>query len=232
MRHRQSFYHREQHILDAAEQILLDSGVAEVVLDDLAQSLGIAKGTLYKHFKSKDELYLRLLIRYERQLLAINSINDSAMASLARLMLQALLEPQRAMTFFALEERLSTQAVGMKQLFDELYEVRHQRMKIVFAQTKAYLHSQGSSIDAKHYLASVWAMAQGGANLLNSSFYQRVLGRRDVLIVGFLVQALTLAMTHQTAPIKPLSKPTPTTTNEEKIKDDFSPFGKLAPPSL
>lgn len=77
MRRRQTtFFEREQNILATAEQLLLESGNGDIKLDELASQLDIAKGTLYKHIASKDELYLKILIRYEKSLADINAIKD------------------------------------------------------------------------------------------------------------------------------------------------------------
>ena len=59
---------RESKILQTAEQLILESGEGDLTLDSLAQHLDLAKGTLYKHFASKDELLLRILIHDERKL--------------------------------------------------------------------------------------------------------------------------------------------------------------------
>ncbi len=59
------FRAREVLIFQIAEQLLLENGEAGMTLDALAAELDLAKGTLYKHFQSKDELYM-LLIIYQR----------------------------------------------------------------------------------------------------------------------------------------------------------------------
>ena len=63
------FKEREALIFDVAERLLLENGEMGMTLDALALELDLAKGTLYKHFQSKDELYLHLLIRNEQALL-------------------------------------------------------------------------------------------------------------------------------------------------------------------
>ena len=63
------FRAREALIFEVAEQLLLDNGEAGMTLDALAAELDLAKGTLYKHFQSKDELYMLLIVRNERMLL-------------------------------------------------------------------------------------------------------------------------------------------------------------------
>ena len=61
MSRQHQFKAREENILAMAEQLLLESGDGDITLDSLADQLDLAKGTLYKHFSSKDELYLRII---------------------------------------------------------------------------------------------------------------------------------------------------------------------------
>jgi AcrR family transcriptional regulator len=45
-------------ILDATDQILSRSGYKKMTIDDLAQTVGIGKGSVYLHFTSKEEIAL------------------------------------------------------------------------------------------------------------------------------------------------------------------------------
>lgn len=225
MRRRQTtFFEREQNILATAEQLLLESGNGDIKLDELASQLDIAKGTLYKHIASKDELYLKILIRYEKSLADINAIKDDPSAQITRMVLQLLLRPQRAMLFNQLEEHLASTKTGLSKQFAELYRIRRERMNDLLATTQLYLDSKNSHLSTRDYLSTIWAIGQGGASLLNSSFYQRYLGRRDTLIVSLVSQVLQLPALYPA----PTPKPTPVKLEP----DSFSPFGKLSPPSL
>lgn len=192
MSRQQQFKMREESILAMAEQLLLESGDGDITLDSLADQLDLAKGTLYKHFSSKDELYLRIIIRYEEQLFEINKIDDCASAGVSRMILQQLLNPQKAMLLNQIEERLAASVTGLNRLFAELYDIRRQRMMRLIDIASAYLQEQHSSMTTRDYLSSIWAMGQGGAGLLNSSFYQRYLGRRDTLRYALVSQMLDL----------------------------------------
>ena len=192
MSRQQQFKAREETILATAEQLLLDSGDGDITLDHLAEQLDLAKGTLYKHFSSKDELYLRIIIRYEEHLFEINNIDDSPSAGVARMIFQQLLNPQKAMLLNQIEERLAASVTGLNRLFGELYDIRRQRMKRLIDIASAYLQDERSSMSTRDYLSSIWALGQGGAGLLNSSFYQRYLGRRDTLRYAFIMQILEL----------------------------------------
>lgn len=59
----QTFKLRESAILDATTSILGDKGYDLMTMDDVANAVGISKPSLYKHFKSKEELTGAALIR-------------------------------------------------------------------------------------------------------------------------------------------------------------------------
>jgi AcrR family transcriptional regulator len=50
-------------ILDATERLLIRYGYAKMTMDDLAREVGVAKGTLYLHFPSKEEVVLSRIDR-------------------------------------------------------------------------------------------------------------------------------------------------------------------------
>lgn len=56
---------REQHIIDTAQTLLMTRGYNEINMNALAEAAGLAKGTLYLYFKTREELFLAL---YEQQL--------------------------------------------------------------------------------------------------------------------------------------------------------------------
>ena len=59
----------EDLILDAADQLLNRFGYKKMTMDNLAQEVGIGKGTLYLHFPSKEELVLAHIDRIVYRLL-------------------------------------------------------------------------------------------------------------------------------------------------------------------
>lgn len=199
MSRQQQFKAREDSILAMAEQLLLESGEGDITLDALAEQLDLAKGTLYKHFSSKDELYLRIIIRYEESLYHSTMVDDCPAAGVARIILQLLMNPQKAILLNQIEERLAASATGLNRLFTELYHIRRQRMQRALDVVGAYLDEQQSSMSTRDYLSSIWALGQGGAGLLNSSFYQRYLGDRTSLRCAFVKQILDMPAQYPTA---------------------------------
>lgn len=59
----QAFKLRESAILDAATSVLGTKGYDLMTMDDVAGAVGISKPSLYKHFKSKEDLVGEALIR-------------------------------------------------------------------------------------------------------------------------------------------------------------------------
>ena len=55
---------REDAILEATHELLAQKGFVAMTMDDVAQRVGIAKGSLYQHFKSKEELLAAVLISF------------------------------------------------------------------------------------------------------------------------------------------------------------------------
>ena len=74
-------------ILDAADRLLARYGYKKMTIDDVAKEVGIGKGTIYLHFKSKEEIALarvdRIVDRLNERLRAIADSNGSAAARFA-----------------------------------------------------------------------------------------------------------------------------------------------------
>jgi AcrR family transcriptional regulator len=55
---------RETSIINSAERLLLERGYFAINMDQVARTAGLAKGTVYLYFKTKEELFLTV---FERQ---------------------------------------------------------------------------------------------------------------------------------------------------------------------
>ena len=61
---------RKNEILDAAEELFAAKGYEETSTGDILDRVGIARGTLYYHFRSKEEILDALIERMNRVLIA------------------------------------------------------------------------------------------------------------------------------------------------------------------
>ncbi|NIM50870.1 MAG: TetR family transcriptional regulator [Gemmatimonadales bacterium] len=63
------FQRREREILDAALRLFDRDDWQSVTIEQIAEAAEIGKGTIYKHFANKDEIYARLDIDFHRRML-------------------------------------------------------------------------------------------------------------------------------------------------------------------
>ena len=120
------FRRREQEILDTALKLFLEQGEDSVTVEMIADAVGIGKGTIYKHFKSKAEVYLRLMLDYERDLNALLLSEDVAKdkEALARAYFEfRMRDPQRYRLFDRLEEKV-VKGNQVPEMVEQLHSIR------------------------------------------------------------------------------------------------------------
>ncbi|MBB3600709.1 AcrR family transcriptional regulator [Mycolicibacterium sp. BK556] len=59
--------HTRALLLDAAEAVFAEKGFTPATLDDIAHTAGYTKGAIYKHFSTKEDLFLAVSDRYWRR---------------------------------------------------------------------------------------------------------------------------------------------------------------------
>lgn len=59
--------HTRSLLLDAAEDVFAEKGFTAATLDDIAHVAGYTKGAIYKHFATKEDLFLAVSDRYWRR---------------------------------------------------------------------------------------------------------------------------------------------------------------------
>ena len=64
------FNRRESEILTAALTLFSRADWELVTVEEISRQAEVGKGTVYKHFESKDEIYARLALEFNRKLLA------------------------------------------------------------------------------------------------------------------------------------------------------------------
>jgi TetR/AcrR family transcriptional regulator len=70
--------HRREEIIDAAQKIFFEKGLAAATVDEIAESAELSKGTLYLYYKSKEDMYLGVIMRgMEKLYINFDSISAS-----------------------------------------------------------------------------------------------------------------------------------------------------------
>jgi len=176
------FRAREQDILNCAEQLFLGKGEDGVTVEMIAEKAGIGKGTVYKHFQSKDEIYLLLMIRYEQELAdtfcsmeldqagGSQSVQDKE--RLAREYFKFRMKnPQRYSLFDRLEGKLS-KVDALPELMAKLYSIRSSNLEVLsgFIQTRIDAGAL-EKVPVSYHIAAAWALVHGAVALSQSRFY-------------------------------------------------------------
>ncbi len=194
LRKSQEFRQREEEILTTALDLLLEYGDEKVTVELIADKVGIGKGTIYKHFNSKAEIYLRLMIDYERKL--SQAINEAmveekerdAKGAVARSYLSFRIKHnEKDHLFQRLEEKLV--ALGaVPEMIAELHGIRSSNLEGLAEIIRVRI-GEGLLEDvdpAFHYLAA-WALAQGAVALNHSKFFEDKLDNHREEFMQFIL---------------------------------------------
>lgn len=125
-------------ILDAAEHVFGTHGFTEAKMADIAKRAGIAAGTLYKHFASKEDIFRALLERtseeFEQAILGELANAPCNVAERLVVLVRAVLShcEQRRATFNLLLEFTATDS--LRRLAGASAEKRYQRYVALFAE--------------------------------------------------------------------------------------------------
>jgi AcrR family transcriptional regulator len=162
---------REQQILEAAMTVFAREGFHEARMEDIARQSGLAKGTLYLYFKSKDAMIgalLRSFFNVElRRLRALEAAEGSVAERILAYTLRVAADAERmsavasiAFEFYAVAGRDKTTRQFLGQHFSE-YETALAR--VIQRGVEA---GEFRSVDADQIALTLLAVMEG-LNLLN-----------------------------------------------------------------
>ena len=178
----QEFRRREQEILDAALALFLEQGEDRVTVEMIADRVGIGKGTIYKHFETKNEIYLLLMLRYEEQLAEVfQQLRDSDdKEKLAREYFRfRISDPRRYMLFDRLENKVIKDH-AVPELVEKLHTIRAANFDLLTQIIQSRIDA-GSLEDVPpiYHICSAWALAHGAVGLMESPFYNNLIEDKD-----------------------------------------------------
>ncbi|MGH8494041.1 MAG: TetR/AcrR family transcriptional regulator [Moraxellaceae bacterium] len=185
------FRQREQSILDCALQLFIEQGEDKVTVEMIADKVGIGKGTIYKHFETKNEIYLLLMIRYEEELADMfrrvdTSKDKSALVKeFFRFRVQ---DPDKYLLFDRLESKLVADK-AMPQLLEKLHAIRRSNFDKLTSIVKARIEEKKlADVPPEYHICAAWALAHGASALCKSAFYKDVIADTDAFF-DFLLDA-------------------------------------------
>ncbi|GER91419.1 TetR family transcriptional regulator [Dictyobacter vulcani] len=135
---------REDVILEAAYQLLLEQGYQKMNMDELAARVGVAKMTIYQHFSSKEALAIGVIVRGMKMIEAeLTPEFESTASALERLetILRKSLERRAAM------RRINIELAPVVVLQNPIYQAQRERLATQWSQLIEQAKAEGS-IDA------------------------------------------------------------------------------------
>lgn len=165
------FLAREKRILDATLDLMMANGVDRVTVSAIAKRACVGKGTVYKHFLTKEEILVQIITNYEKHIAdrltagIARSENGEPCAGIRAYLEARLANPQLDRLMQLIEMRMKSAAETAPQLKD-FYSLRRQN-ESDFNKMVTRLIKCGVLSDAEprfHYLAR-WALAQGAVEV-------------------------------------------------------------------
>lgn len=186
----QEFRQRERLILDTALELFLELGEDRVTVEMIADKVGIGKGTIYKHFETKNEICLLLMLRYEEDLNDVfNSISETDdKEKLVREYFRfRISDPRRYQLFDRLENKVIKDH-AVPELVEKLHNMRAANTERLEQIVSARIN-EGTlePVPAIYHICAAWALAHGAVGLVESPFYQRIIEDKEDFI-DFLIE--------------------------------------------
>ena len=176
------FRRREQEILDTALRLFLEQGEDSVTVEMIADEVGIGKGTIYKHFKSKAEIYLRLMLDYERdlaRLLNSEGIERDREALSRDYFAFRMSDPDRYRLFDRLEEKL-VKSNQLPELLEELHQIRASNFNHLTGVIQERIDDgKLENVPAYFHYCAAWALGHGAMAMYHSPFWQEVIEDKE-----------------------------------------------------
>ena len=176
------FRRREQEILDTSLRLFLEQGEDSVTVEMIADEVGIGKGTIYKHFKSKAEIYLRLMLDYERDLASLlnsEGIERDREALSRDYFAFRMSDPERYRLFDRLEEKL-VKSNQLPELVEELHKIRASNFNHLTGVIQERIdEGKLENVPAYFHYCAAWALVHGAMAMYHSPFWQDVIEDKE-----------------------------------------------------
>ncbi len=157
-----SYEARGERILEAAAELIVRWGYKKTTIDDIARQAGVAKGTIYLHWKTREDLFRAVLIHDELKLvedMKQRIASDPEGTTLHGMLKHGVLATMKRPIWKAVMTR-DTEMLGELAQNEEIAQRSMNNFKAYFT----VLHEQGlirSDIDMKHFVYLLSAITIG-----------------------------------------------------------------------
>jgi TetR/AcrR family acrAB operon transcriptional repressor len=121
-----------ERLLDTAEQVFLERGVARASLQDIASAAGVTRGAIYWHFKDKAELFIAMMDRTKLPCEATQKPADvPAQADPLELIHQMAVRPLQLLCDDERTRRVFTIAMHRTEYTDDMQSAQQRHMDAI-----------------------------------------------------------------------------------------------------
>lgn len=198
-RKEREFKQREREILQAAFKLFQEKNLDSVTIEMIAEEVEIGKGTIYKHFNSKDEIYVSLFVQYLEEIIHRIKTIDSTLSGeeQVRLAIRTLCEfylkaPATHAVYRQCEQKYNPEHLS-DALNQKLTDTTQKKLQLIGKMLQKGI-DEGRFIDApiSHLTVIGAAMINGITELLSSCSLRNIIDdpekmlrlMEDVLIKG------------------------------------------------
>ena len=183
-------------ILKQAARFFATKPYHEVLMDDVAAAVGIAKGTIYRFYRNKDLLYLSVCLEWmdthAEQLREASVGSDNTLIRLERMVLRSALHFRAYSDFFQAVQRADVypNITGTREFLRRRGKVREQFARVIAqGQTQNLIRKMDASMAADMLLGMIRSLQRFGDP--SRSAEQNAQGAMDVFLNGtkFVSQA-------------------------------------------
>ena len=160
---------KRKHILEAAADLFSRNSYHEVMVEDVAKMIGVAKGTVYNYFTSKEELYFSIMSqRMENLIISLTEKiqkEHNSVDSLRSFILHVYMFMMKYQNFFLMykKESLNSYSDYCDQLRNLEEQLRQQLLRIIRSGIKeTVFRDVNEEFTANSILGSIYATAERG----------------------------------------------------------------------
>ncbi|MEM7180004.1 MAG: TetR/AcrR family transcriptional regulator [Spirochaetota bacterium] len=167
------FKKREEKIRKVAVALLKKKHPSQITMDTIAKKVEIGRGTLYLHFKSKDDLmasivlefYCKLRVRFES--IPASASSEEKVRALVKQFIQYSLEDRALYKVIKSCSDTLVQANVSQEVADKTLQERKRRLQI-FEATYHDIKQSGklANFPLFSHVGAIWGMLQGAIDLI------------------------------------------------------------------
>ncbi|MCX4029229.1 TetR/AcrR family transcriptional regulator [Endozoicomonas sp. SM1973] len=229
-RKQREFKRRENEILETALALFLEKGEDNVTVEMIAETVGIGKGTVYSHFRSKAEIFLRLMLIYEEELASLIQSDEvsSDRGALPRAYFEYRMKhPEKYYLFDRLEQKL-TRRNPHPELFRELHRIRASNIARLTELIKARIDDNLlENVPPYFHYCAAWALVHGAVAVYHSAFWQDVIEDKDGFFQFMMDIGMRMGKRGHSKNSRPEESPQSYATREEEQASTASDNNEL-----